>query len=139
MLVGVPHMKLQSPSYATLAAIAYGVFCAFGIAVWHTLLFVALPKGATPLSTLQDLLLLEPADRMLWFHAAATLATGCLAVLLMLKPPTGATQYRSLAVTSALIAALTWAVFPSDLAILPTVAAGSLVWGWFNVFRAVRQ
>ena len=57
--IGASHMKFQSQSYATLAAISYGIFCVFGIAVWHTLLFVALPKGATAWGTLQDLLLLR--------------------------------------------------------------------------------
>lgn len=130
-------MKFLSSSYATLAAISYGIFCVFGIAVWHTLLFVALPKGATAWSTLQELLLLEPTARMLWVHAAATLATGCLAVLLFLKPPVGATQYLRMAITSALFAAFAWAAFSPYIAMLPTLAAGSMIWGWVSVFRGL--
>jgi hypothetical protein len=134
-------MKLHSPSYAMLAAASYGLFCALGIAVWYTLLFVALPKEASAWSTLQDLLLLGRGDHKvwLWLHATATVATGCLTTLLLLKPPVGVTQYLRMAVTSALFAAFALAVFSPDTAILPAIAAGSLAWGWFRLRRGERQ
>ena len=122
-----------------LAAVSYGLFCALGVAVWHTLLFVALPKGATAWSTLKDLVALEQTGHLLWLHAAATLVTGCLAILLLLKPPVGAIQSLGMAVISVLFAAFSWAVFSPDTAILPTVAAGSLALSWFSLYRGERQ
>jgi hypothetical protein len=128
-------MKLKSPTFATLAAISYGLFALFGIAVWHTLLFVALPKGTTPLDTLQGLLELEPGAQLLRFHAATTLAAAAFASVLMLKPPTRTATCLVAAIASVLLAALVWTVFAPDVALLPTMAAVALVWGWFNASR----
>lgn len=127
-------MKGRSLS-ATLAAFAYGIFCALGIAVMYTLLFVALPKGATPWSTLQDLLVVHRMPSYLWAHPAATVAAGGLALALLFKPPREIAHHLWFVVASAALATFVW-VFLTPRAGLPTFAVFVLTWGYIRARRA---
>ncbi|WP_374673690.1 hypothetical protein, partial [Ideonella sp.] len=131
-------MNFRSSSFATLAAVCYGVFAAFGFAVWHTLLITAVPKGTTALEMLQGLLMPEPGANFLRLHAITTLVTAALAVLLAMRPPVAGAAYMACATASVLLAVFIWAVFAPDAAILPSMAALALVWGWFKASRNVQ-
>jgi hypothetical protein len=125
-------VKFQLPNFTVLAAVAYALFATFGLAVWYTLLFTEVPQGASAWSTAQELLQAEPQARLLQAHAAATLIAVVFSAVLLLRPAAGSPAYLAAAITAIVFAVLAWLVFSSDTAILPSVAAIALAFGWFK-------
>jgi predicted secreted protein len=122
-------VKLRFPSFTVLAAVSYALFAAFGIAVWYTLLFVSVPKGANAWSTAQDILRMEPQAPFMQAHAAAILVAAAFAGLLFLQPAVGSMAYLGATVASVAFAVAAWFVFASETAVLPTVSAVALAFG----------
>ena len=128
-------MKLTFPRFTVLAAISYALFAVFGVAVWYTLLFVGVPKGANAWSTAQELLRLEPGGQLMQAHAAATLLAIAFALLLLLKPVLSPKAYLGATIVSVAFAAAAWLVFNSETAVLPTVSALAMALGWVRIER----
>ena len=116
-------MKLNLPRFTILAALSYALFAACGVAVWYTLLFVAVPKNANAWSTAQELLRLESGAQLMQAHAAATVLAAAFALLLLLKPVLGSKAYLGATIVSVAFAAAAWLAFNSETAVLPTVSA----------------
>jgi hypothetical protein len=125
-------VKFKAPSYPVLAAVAYAIFAAFGIAIWYPLLFVAVPTGTSTLQTLQDLLAYEPGGHLLGLHTVASLIAAVVAGILFVRPIVTRRASLTAAIGSTLFAVAVWALYRSDTALLPTVGAGALAWNYFK-------
>jgi len=125
-------VKFKAPSYPVLAAIAYAIFAAFGIAVWYPLLFVAAPSGTTTIQALQDLLAHEPAGDLLGLHTVVSLLAAAAALILSVRPIVTRRASLTASIGSTLFAVAVWALYRSDTALLPTVGAAALVWNHFK-------
>ncbi len=125
-------MKLRAPSCPVLAAIAYAIFAVFGLAIWYPLLFIAVPTGTSTLQTLQELLTFDSLGHFLYLHTVATLVALAFAVALAFRPIVTRRSSFVAVLSSTLFAVTAWALYQSDTALLPTVAAASLTWNYFK-------
>ena len=102
-------------------------------------MFVAVPLSANAWSTAHDLLRLEPQAPFMQAHAAATLLAAAFAGLLFLKPSMGSKAHLGATVASVVFAVAAWLVFASETAVLPTVSAVALAFGWLRHERRLQK
>lgn len=131
-------MKFTFKSPEAWAGIAYGVFAAFGLLVWHTLAFVALPSGATPGGTFVALLQQGPGAFFMRLHLSTTLAALALAAVLLLRSPESRRGQLVLLGTSLALTVVCWLYLAPDVLYLPTVGFLCVAWACWPAVKLGR-